>query len=146
MAHWIIEDKGFGGSWYRCSECGEGYWDVANYVAREDNCPHCNALIDTDENEYIDDRPRKMTPKWNPKTNPMTKVRLNTPNFEFYPETLEQTVMHKLMAQVIDAADTVVVEAITNAAKEAGVTDLYLIDKEFILSAIHHEMERRKHV
>lgn len=60
MAHWIIDDKGFGGCYYRCSECGEGFWDIFDDVSGEDNCPRCGAPIDTDDNVYLDEiRPAK---------------------------------------------------------------------------------------
>ena len=44
----------------------------------------------------------------------------------------------------VDLLDKVIVNAIVNAARENGITDVYLIDKEFILSAIKNELERMK--
>lgn len=60
MAHWIIEDHGFGGQYYTCSNCGEVWNDIFHDVGGEDSCPACGEPIDIDENEYIDEvRPRR---------------------------------------------------------------------------------------
>ena len=50
----------------------------------------------------------------------------------------------KIAAEVIEAEEKVVFEAVLTAAKEAGVDTLYILTKEFILSALKHEAERRK--
>lgn len=49
----------------------------------------------------------------------------------------------KIKAKVINMADEAIYSAIIEEAKEAGVTDLFLIDKEFVLTALTNEMERR---
>ncbi len=43
MAYWIIEDHGFGGSTYRCSECRDSWNDIYRDVSRESYCPSCKA-------------------------------------------------------------------------------------------------------
>jgi len=48
----------------------------------------------------------------------------------------------KISAQVADMTDSAIVEAILQVAKEEGLTDLYLIDREFILRALRNELER----
>ena len=48
----------------------------------------------------------------------------------------------KIAAVVEDAADKAIVEAILAAARAEEVTDLYLIDKKFILDAIREKQER----
>lgn len=53
MAHWIIDDHGFGGSWYRCSKCGSSHWDILDDVCGEEFCPDCGATIDWDANVYM---------------------------------------------------------------------------------------------
>lgn len=50
----------------------------------------------------------------------------------------------KLVAQVVDMADGVIVNAIIKYATESGATDLFLIDKDFIMSAIKREILYRK--
>lgn len=59
MAHWIIEDHGFGGQYYKCSECGETWCDIYHDVAGEENCPHCGAQINEDETEYLEKGEKK---------------------------------------------------------------------------------------
>ena len=50
----------------------------------------------------------------------------------------------KVAAVVEDATDTAIVAAILAAARAEEVTDLYLIDKTFILDAIREKLEREK--
>lgn len=54
------------------------------------------------------------------------------------------TLHKKIMAQIVDTTDRAICEAIREYAYKQGVTDIYLIDEEFIKSAIMHEVERRK--
>lgn len=54
MAHWIIEDHGFGGTLYRCSECRESWNDIFQDVSMECRCPNCGSPINDDETEYVD--------------------------------------------------------------------------------------------
>ena len=58
MAHWIIEDQGFGGQVYKCSECGDSWNDIYSDISRETECPNCGALIHEDETEYIENNNR----------------------------------------------------------------------------------------
>lgn len=53
-------------------------------------------------------------------------------------------ITRKIHAEVLDMTDKTIVETVMRTAKECGVTDLYLIDKEFIVTAIKNELERRK--
>lgn len=48
---------------------------------------------------------------------------------------------HRLAAKVLDMYDQVIVDACVEAAKEAGITDLYLIDKTFLLEAIRDKLD-----
>lgn len=58
MAHWIIEDFGFGkigGINYTCSTCGR-MWNSRDYKVYEwDHCPRCNEPIDDDLSEYVEE-------------------------------------------------------------------------------------------
>ena len=54
------------------------------------------------------------------------------------------TLHKKIMAQVVDITNRAICEAIRKYAYEQGVTDIYLIDEDFIKSAIMHEIERRE--
>lgn len=51
MAHWVIDDHGFGGMDYTCSNCGEVFTDLF-YDMPGDCCPKCQTTINDDENEY----------------------------------------------------------------------------------------------
>lgn len=64
MAHWIIEDKGFGGQQFRCSECGYSYNDIYEDHAYDEPCPGCGAVINDDKNEYIENRPKAKLPNF----------------------------------------------------------------------------------
>lgn len=50
----------------------------------------------------------------------------------------------KISAQVADLTDKVITDAIIAAAMQGGVTDLYLIDRAFIMRAIKNQIEREK--
>ena len=51
-----------------------------------------------------------------------------------------------IVTQIVDMTDKVILEAIIEFAKSAGITDLYLLDKEFIKTALKREIARRKEV
>lgn len=53
MAHWIIEDKGFGGQLFECSNCGDVWNDIFHSeVGCWDVCPSCGEEMD-EEREYV---------------------------------------------------------------------------------------------
>lgn len=54
MAHYIVDDRGFGGTFYTCSDCGAIFWDMFDdeCFVNPDRCNICGAWIDWDENEY----------------------------------------------------------------------------------------------
>lgn len=59
MAHWIIEDDGFGVQNYKCSSC-KSIWSDAFYgVSSVDKCPECREQINKNENKYIDNLKNK---------------------------------------------------------------------------------------
>lgn len=53
MAHWIIDDWGFAGTYYTCSACGKRYWDILDDISGISPCPCCKSPIDEDENVYM---------------------------------------------------------------------------------------------
>lgn len=63
--------------------------------------------------------------------------RLNEPEID---------VMHRVTMQyaadVLDIQNKVIVDACVKAAKEAGITQLYLLDRDFVMSAIKEKLER----
>lgn len=50
----------------------------------------------------------------------------------------------KIMADVADRTDQVLVDAIIRTCQEKGIVDCYIIDKTFILEAILEKLEREK--
>lgn len=54
MAHWIINDKGLQGAFYKYSNCGEIYWDILDKINYK-QCPTCKVSIDEDKEEYYKD-------------------------------------------------------------------------------------------
>lgn len=55
MAHWIIDDRGFGGMFYTCSNCGEVFSDISkDNPGMWDKCKDCGANLD-EEDVYTDD-------------------------------------------------------------------------------------------
>lgn len=60
-----------------------------------------------------------------------------------FASNLSRSITEKYVAEIVNARDDCYVRAVIQAAKEAGVTTLDLIDKEFVVSAIKHELERR---
>ena len=59
-------------------------------------------------------------------------------------EEITYTLHNEFLVECVDLLDKEIVNAIVNTALENGVTDVYLIDKEFILRAIKNELERMK--
>lgn len=72
MAHWIIEDKGFGGSEFQCSNCGDLWNDIFHSgVGCWKKCPSCGEEMDErsdvmsseerldDEREYVEEKKTK---------------------------------------------------------------------------------------
>ena len=48
----------------------------------------------------------------------------------------------KVQAAVVDMTDKLIVKAITEEAAAAGYTDLYLMDKKFVIDAIREKYDR----
>lgn len=55
MAHWIIEDRGFGGTDFTCSECKDVFNDIYHRICSDGPCPNCGAVMNEDEAVYLDD-------------------------------------------------------------------------------------------
>ena len=51
MAQWIIDDHGFGGLYFTCSECRKSWCDIYSDVSMEETCPNCGAPINEDETD-----------------------------------------------------------------------------------------------
>ena len=59
-------------------------------------------------------------------------------------EEITYTLHDEFLVRCVDLLDKEIVKAIVDTARENGVTDVYLIDKEFSLRDINNELERMK--
>ena len=55
-----------------------------------------------------------------------------------------ERITSRLKVVVANEKDKLIIDAIMDYAKRTGVTDLVLLDEEFVKSAIIHEIERRR--
>ena len=53
--HWIVDEHGFGGTYYQCSNCGAMHWDILKDVDTSGPCPYCNAPLHEGETVYMKD-------------------------------------------------------------------------------------------
>lgn len=79
-------------------------------------------------------------------TDPVRHIHLNAPRPTFTDDGNNYFAAYtdKILASVVDTSDRAIVDAIIREATAQGVNDLFLIDRDFIMSAIKHEMIRRK--
>ncbi len=54
------------------------------------------------------------------------------------------TIEMEICAKVVDLAEAACVEAAIEAAMDAGVTDLYLMDRRFVIDALVEKMQRER--
>lgn len=59
-------------------------------------------------------------------------------DFGCFPYILQQ----KFAAKCVDTRDKAIVRAIIQAAQEDGIDELFLLDRDFIISAIREKIER----
>lgn len=83
-----------------------------------------------------------------PKDEPFKYVKLANPKLEQH-ETLwngmpNYNIKYNIMAKVNNIADKTIYDAIIKYATEQGITDLFLIDEDFVKSALLNEMQRRE--
>lgn len=69
----------------------------------------------------------------------MQSFCLNTPVVDTY----GMTVTFRYAAEVCDMADKAILEAVVDAARKDGITELYLLDKTFVLEAIRDKLSER---
>ena len=67
---------------------------------------------------------------------------LDSLNYDPFKDLFERVT--KCQVKAINMADEAIYQAVIEEAKESGVTDLFLIDKEFVLTALTNELERRR--
>lgn len=79
-----------------------------------------------------------------PKNSPLVHYDLE-PDFMRY--DMEGNIMKyvaQIQAKVVDLHEAAIVDAVIAEAKAAGITDLYLLDREFVLSAITEKIIRER--
>lgn len=54
------------------------------------------------------------------------------------------TYTEKIWIKVVENVDKAIIQEIIRVAKQEGITDLYLIDEEFVRTALEREIARRK--
>lgn len=54
--------------------------------------------------------------------------------------------VNKMLAQVADATDKLIVDAIIKYATENGFSDAYIIDEEFVKSALEKQIPKKAHI
>lgn len=77
------------------------------------------------------------------KGHPFQCFKLNNRCIEEFDQEREIYKLHdKIAANCMSLADNEIVKAVAKAANEEGITDLILMDKDFVLRAIKNELER----
>lgn len=59
-------------------------------------------------------------------------------------EVNQHRIITRLYADVVDMTDNTIVDACVKAARQAGINDVYLLDKKFVLDAIREKIERTR--
>lgn len=77
-------------------------------------------------------------------TGPMFHAKLKRPEIKVDDEgnAMIYSVTDKVYAAMISRHETAIYEAILRGVEDAGLTDAYLLDKDFIIAAIKEKLER----
>ena len=70
--------------------------------------------------------------------NLIANIRINDPEFDFTTHTMTETIS----AKALEIREKAIVDACIQAAKEAGITELILIDRQFVTDAIIEKVYR----
>ena len=77
------------------------------------------------------------------KWHPFQRFELNNARIEDFDQEREIYKLHKKIGvSCMSLVDNEIVKAVVKAASEEGITDLILMDKDFVLRAIKNELER----
>lgn len=74
---------------------------------------------------------------------PFKRIKLSEPKIECI-EGDTYRIAGEIAANCVDMADKVIVEAVIAMCKDEGVTELYLLDKTFVLNAIEKALKERE--
>ena len=72
---------------------------------------------------------------------PFEHVRLNAPDINFDGGVF--SFREKIMAECVNMQESAIVSAVIRAARDEGITDLYLLDKKFVIDALITAIEKR---
>ena len=72
---------------------------------------------------------------------PFRHVRMNNPDINFDGGVF--SFREQIMVQCANMRDDAIVDAVIRAARDEGITDLYLLDKKFVLDALTTAIEAR---
>lgn len=70
---------------------------------------------------------------------PMEHFSMNPPEIKFEDGTF--SFKNRIYAEVVDMKEDAIVHAVISDAMECGVTDLYLLDKNFVINALTTAIE-----
>lgn len=76
----------------------------------------------------------------NMKPYPFKRINLNEPELNF--DNGIYTVTQRIFADCIDMENEAIVAAVVRAAKEVGFTEIFLLDKKFVLDALTAAVEK----
>ena len=68
------------------------------------------------------------------------KFNMNEPKINFIDGSLK--IREKIVAQCVEMADEAIVKAVIDCAKENGITQLYLLDKDFVVTALQDAIKK----
>lgn len=75
----------------------------------------------------------------------LKRIKFKSNDIIDYNEDYESSLsVNKIVVKIIDTEEKMLVDTMIQFAEENGYTDLYLIDKDFLQSAILNEIQRRK--
>ena len=70
----------------------------------------------------------------------LEKFNMNAPEIKFVDGSLK--IEEKIVAQCVEMADEAIVKAVIDCAMESGVTQLYLLDKDFVITALQDAIRK----
>ena len=70
----------------------------------------------------------------------LEKFNMNAPEIKFVDGSLK--IEEKIVAQCVEMADEAIVKAVIDCAKENGITQLYLLDKDFVVTALQDAIKK----
>ena len=70
----------------------------------------------------------------------LEKFNMNDPEIKFVDGSLK--IEEKVVARCVEMADEAIVNAVIDCARESGITQLYLLDKDFVITALQDAIRK----